>query len=434
MIISQEGVMSLGRIICLSTLLLAACSKTNGEFCEGHADDPRCAPIDGSMKCSSSSECTMPGAMVCDVSGTKTCVECTPGEATACESTEPVCGDDNACRGCTSHAECSSSSNVCLPDGSCAAETEVAYVEAGASGTCDKASPCGTLAAGIAKTRKYVKVTGAVNADTTTVSISQAVTILAAPNASVNVTADDVPVLAVSTSNADVKIYDLEVTGGTMANGIGISMLAGGTPKLTLTRAKVTNNQGIGISAAGGSLTVTQSTISGNDGGGISVAGSTATFAIVGNIVYQNGTQAGLVGGISIATMQNAANRLEFNSLNQNQVQAGFGAAIHCIAGTFTARNNIMSENGTQTNLEQVGGTCAHVYSIARPGTVPGGTGNSPMDPLFVNTLTGNLHLMPGSPAIGAADPSSGLTGFAELDIDNQKRTSPAEMGADEIP
>jgi hypothetical protein len=189
----------------------------------------------------------------------------------------------------------------------------------------------------------------------------------------------------------------------------------------------------VGISTTGGTLTVTRSTISGNSGGGISV-GNNTIFAIVGNVVFQNGTQAGLVGGISIATSQNAANRLEFNSLNQNQVQGGIGAAIHCVAGTFTARNNIMSENGTQTNLEQVGGTCAHAYSIARPGTVPVGTGNSAMDPLFANTLTGDLHLKPGSPAIGAADPSSGLTGPAELDIDNQKRTSPAEMGADEIP
>jgi hypothetical protein len=91
-----------------------------------------------------------------------------------------------------------------------------------------------------------------------------------------------------------------------------------------------------------------------------------------------------------------------------------------------------MSENGTLTNLEQVGGTCMHAYSIARPGTVPSGTGNSSMDPLFQNTTMGDLHVKAGSPALGAADPASNLTGPAERDIDGDVRSNPADIGADE--
>jgi hypothetical protein len=140
------------------------------------------------------------------------------------------------------------------------------------------------------------------------------------------------------------------------------------------------------------------------------------------------------VGGVAIGTPQSATNRLEFNSFTRNKAQDTLGTAIHCIAGTFTARNNIMSENGTLTNMEQVGGSCAHAYSIARPGTMPPGAGNSNMDPLFANTTTGDLHVSAGSPALGAADPNSDLTGPAARDIDGDVRAAPADLGADEVP
>jgi hypothetical protein len=127
-------------------------------------------------------------------------------------------------------------------------------------------------------------------------------------------------------------------------------------------------------------------------------------------------------------------NRLEFNSFSKNQTQDGAGSAIQCAAGAFTARNNIMSGNGTQTNLEQVGSSCAHIYSIVRPGVLPAGTGNKADDPLFKNTTTGDLHILPGSPAAGAADPGSDLTGVAAHDIDGDVRMNPADIGADETP
>jgi hypothetical protein len=224
---------------------------------------------------------------------------------------------------------------------------------------------------------------------------------------------------------------------------------------LALVRVKLTGNQGRGIFASGGTLAVTQSTISGNTGGGIAATGGTfavsqstisgntgggiavmnGTFVIVGNVFYLNGTGASLVGGLVISAPTDVSNRLEFNSFNQNTTANGVAPAIQCtVAGAFTARNNVMSDNGTLTNLEQVGGTCAHAYSIARPGTLPPGPGNSSADPLFVNTTTGDLHLKPGSPALGAADPTTNLTGVAERDIDGDLRTAPADLGADEVP
>jgi len=151
-------------------------------------------------------------------------------------------------------------------------------------------------------------------------------------------------------------------------------------------------------------------------------------------VFFSNGDELETVGGLAIATSQNAANRLEFNSFNKNQAQDGIGCAVQCIAGTFAASNNILSGNATATNMLQVTGTCTHAFSIVRPGTVPLGTNNSGMDPLFANTTTGDLHLMPGSPALGAANPATDLGGLAQLDFDGDQRVAPADLGADEVP
>ncbi len=372
--------------------------------------------------------------MVCDVGGTNTCVECTPQEAAACTGATPVCSDDHTCRGCAAHAECAGS-DACLPDGSCADPGQVAYVKPPALGgtdnpSCTLAMPCTKVASALQTGRPYVKLAGT-NDEGGTLSIdNRNVTLLAEDDAKLIRTSNGLHVEVKGTSQ--VEIYDLEISGASGAQGIGISMPPGNTAKLTLRRVKILNNTGGGISMTGGTLTVAQSTLSNNTGGGISM--TNGTFAIVGNVFFNNGNDALNVGGVAINTSQNPVNRLEFNSFARNKAQDGLGSAIQCVAGTFMARNNIMSDNGTLTNMEQVSGTCGHAYSIIRPGMVPPGTGNSNADPLFVNTTTGDLHVRAGSPALGAADPNSDLMGVAERDLDGDVRMRPADIGADEVP
>jgi hypothetical protein len=436
----------------------ASCRKSD-HYCPGATLD-NCNYLDAVRACTGDADCTEPTA-VCDLGGSNACVQClAPDQTAACGGGTPVCGDDHACRACRAHAECPASS-TCLPDGTCADPAQVAYVQAGAAGAqpCAKAAPCGTLqeaVTAVGASRPYIKIAGpgTLAAAAATTIDGKAVTILADPGAKLDRTGDG-PVLVVRSATANVSIYDLEVTGQTGLADAALQLEPnGGAPMLALVRVKLTGNQGRGIFATGGTLAVTQSTISGNTGGGIAASGGSltvsqstisgntgggiavmnGTFVIVGNVFVANGSPMGSLGGVVISTTQNVDNRLNFNSFNSNQTQSGVGAAIHCIAGAFTARNNIMSENGTLTNLEQVGGTCTHAYSIARPGTLPAGPGNSSADPLFVNTTTGDLHLKPGSPALGAADPSSSLTGVAERDLDGDLRTAPADLGADEVP
>lgn len=418
----------LATTLCCPLFVLAACTVKNPHYC---ADRPNNLCDDGGdapIACMSNDQCAAPKA-ICDVAGSKICVQCiAPGQTSACMGATPTCSSDNTCQACSAHADCGSA--ACLPDGSCAMENEVAYLDSGGTDnpTCSKALPCTKFDKALVTGRMFVKIKGMINEQVTI--NNRSVTLLADPGAKLTSTNSGV-ILRVDGSSV-VNIYDLEISNGLGAGGIGLSMPAGNSATVNLRRAKLLNNTGGGINTSNGNLTVSQSTISSNAGGGISL--TNGTFVIVGNVFFNNGTQLGSVGGVAITASQNAANRLEFNSFNKNQTQDGLGTAIQCIAGSFTARNNILSGNGTASNLEQTGGTCLHAYSIVRPGALPAGTGNSAMDPLFTNTTTGDLHLMAGSPALGAADPSSNLLGAAEFDIDEQKRTSPADLGADEVP
>ena len=465
----------------LVVLFLAGCVRQRDPYyCPGANPNDNCAEDAGPMACTSNDQCTAPLG-VCDVTGSGTCVQCTPDQAGACSGATPACGEDRTCRACRAHAECAGS-EACLPDGTCAEPAQVAYVKPTSLGGTDNTSctlmfPCTKVARALATGRPYVKLAGTTD-EAVTVQGAQVVTFLAEPDAKLTRTAGAGAILTVLEIGTSLTVYDLSISNAPNdPNGIGIVIpAAGGAPALTLIRAKVMSNPGGGISASGGALTVSQSTISGNAGGGISVTGgaltvsqstisgnagggisvtggaltvsqstisgnagggisvSGGTFVIVGNVFFNNGNDTQTVGGVAIDAPQSPANRLEFNTFSLNKAMAGKGLAIDCFAGVFTARNNIMSQNGTLANMEQVDGTCAHAYSIVRPGTLPSGAGNSSMDPLFVDMTTGDLHVRAGSPALGAADPASDLTGPAELDIDGQRRASPADIGADEVP
>jgi hypothetical protein len=390
----------------VATFIAFTACRAHPDFCEG-APGNRCsnidAPTDTPTTCTSSDQCTDP-TPVCDIAGSMVCVQCVaPDQVSACSGTTPACGDDNTCRACKAHSDCASS--ACLDNGSCASESSVAYVDpAGNDNTvCTKAMPCTIVQKALATNRPYVKFHGTTD-EAVTLS-DKNVTFLADPGAKLTRTNNGNILIIEGTSK--VAIYDLEISGAS-GTGVGISVASGGAQEVTLTRMRFANNLGGGVLVSGG------------------------VFRFVGNVFFNNGSQTGSIGGVSITTSQNGANRLDFNSFNKNQTQNGIGSAIHCVAGTFTAKNNIMSENGTLTNMEQVGGTCAHSYSIVRPGTLP--SGNSDADPLFKNTTTGDLHIESTSPARGAADPGSDLTGIASRDIDGDLRTAPADIGADQVP
>ncbi|TMQ11051.1 MAG: hypothetical protein E6J90_35420 [Deltaproteobacteria bacterium] len=241
------------------------------------------------------------------------------------------------------------------------------------------------------------------------VSGGRSVTFLADPGAQLTRSLGSGAIVTIQDDRTSLSIYDLSISNApNNLSGIGCLIPpAAGTPSLSLIRTTITNNPGGGASISSG------------------------TFIIVGSVFFNNGGIMSPIGGISISTGPNAANRIEFNSFALNTSQDGVGPAINCVAGGFIAKNNIMSANRTPTTgANQFTGTCMHTYSIVQPGTIPTGTHNSGSDPLFSDSARGDLRLQATSPARGAADPGSDLTGVAAHDINGTLRVTPADIGA----
>jgi hypothetical protein len=425
----QRAALTCSPLALLSLIVCAiaaapACSKDDPAYCPDRPNN-YCA-------CRSDADCVAPAA-VCEIAATNTCVECTADNAAACTGTRPVCGADLACRGCAAHADCASA--ACLEDGACAAAEEVAYVSPAGTDNeqCTQAAPCTRLTKALATLRPYVKLSGTTS-ESVTITDGRRVTLLAEPGARLRGSSPTAPILNLQGAGTAVTIVDLTISDAPNdQNGYGVLAPAGlGTVSLSLLRATIANNPAGGIHISNGALKLTRSVIRGNAGGGVTAANT--VFDITNTFFFANGNQSSFVGGLSVTAPQNAANRLEHNSFNKNQTTDGYAPAVQCGAGVFTARNNILSGNGTLTQLTQYSGSCQHAYSIVTPGALPGGSGNSAVDPRFVNTATGDLHLSPASPARDAADPSTALTGALGVDFDGQPRTAPADVGADELP
>jgi hypothetical protein len=432
--------------------------ELNPVFCSAHRDDLECqrtypdAAPDGPRSCTANPDCTAPTA-VCDLGATMTCVQCTIAD-NPCAAATPACVA-NQCQKCTQHSQCAATSNVCLPEGMCAISDQVAYVQAGGTGAspCAKGAPCGTLDDGVRANKPTVKVAaGTVTDNKTTTIDGKAVTILADPGAKLSRAMQGV-ILEVRNDNADVRIYDLEITGGTGASNAAISIPNGGTPKLSLTRVTVAGNQGIGISASAGTLTVSQSTISGNTGGGISVSAGTLTvsqstisgntgggisvsavqFDLANNFIVNNGGPAAAFGGVRFDQTNTGTRRFEFNTVTNNNGVDGAALGVVCtlVSQPVTFSNNIVYANQVGGTRTQVGGAmCSWSYSDVGPNTIAG-TGNINADPLFANPTQGDFHLMPTSPARDAANPAATIN--VDFDGDARPQATRSDMGADEI-
>jgi hypothetical protein len=415
------------RYLLLAALLsLTACKKENPDYCAQSPTPSDCPAPDSPPGCTADEQC--PG-QVCDVPS-RTCVQCTATSAAACTAATPVCDtDDHTCRACTAHSECAS--NACLPDGTCAAEDQVAYVTTnGQSTDCTHTAPCAEVSTALATNKPIIKVQSDPAKEAATIVIDgKAVTILAEPGAKLGLSTFGT-ILNVKSANADVSIVDLEITGAAGNGAFGIALDAnGGVPQLTLTRVKIDENAGGGISATGGSLTVSQSTISGNQGGGISVT-SGATFDISNNFIFRNGDpDSGTYGGISLDVATANGSTLEFNTIVDNRASAGTTrvGGVKCDITGFAAANNIIVRNSvggsTSAGTAQTLGACTFpTSSVAND--VSGLAFSSPdMEPY-------NYRLTAGSSAIDQATTPSNVA----IDVDGDVRPQGAQkdQGADE--
>ena len=410
---------------------VSACNKDNPYYCKGAPED-NCIRIDGAgPPCSDDGDCAAPFG-ICD-DDEKKCVQCNASNAEACGGEAPVCREKQ-CVACSAHTDCGAAL-ACLPSGACGTDDNVAYVDPNGTdnATCVVGAKCNTIGAALATNKPYVKISGTID-EAVTIDGGRNVTFLAAPGAKLTRSAGSGPVLMVQGENTTLAVYDLSISDGpNNVNGLGLVVPPGSASVVELHRVTISGNRGTGISVGGGALTLTRSTVSGNVGGGVKV--DNAKFVIVGNVIVANGTASTTAGGVSISTQPDSGNTLEFNTIHGNAAASPSGTGVHCAAGpSFIARNNIISDNGSSSNMLQITGSCAYRYSIVRPGAVPAGMGNLDGDPQFENPATGDYHIKAGSPAVRAADPETIFGPFNERDIDGHRRTNPADIGADQRP
>jgi hypothetical protein len=407
-----------------------ACQVKNPNYCPGSPDD-NCTQGDAmGQACKSDNDCSAPAA-ICDTAGSKTCVQCiAPTQTSACMGTTPTCGDNHACRACVSHAECTTSA-VCLPDGSCASMTDVAYAQMNGTGTaCTKATPCGTLDDAVKANRPFVKITGLLRANGQTTIDGKNVTILGDVGAKLDRDGDGV-ILEVRSPGADVKIFDLEITGQTGGTDSAISVVPnGGAPKLTLTRSAVSVNQGTGISFAGGTLTIARSMIRNNQGGGINMT-TAGVVDITNSFFHHNGSSTTSTFG-AMVVRPGAGSKIEFNTIidNASDFNSVSVGGVFCDVIGFVAANNIIFRNtgGPGAAKVQTFGSCTYGNSFIAEGT--GATDNTPMF-ASPNLAPLDYRLTLQSPTT-VRDAAGACTG---IDFEGTARPSgPAcDLGADEV-
>jgi hypothetical protein len=364
-------------------------------------------------------------------------VQCTPEEAASCTGATPACDPaTHTCVACDVHADCAS--GACLPDGTCAAEAEIAYVSGAAptiASSCTRAEPCRQLATALALTppRPYVKILAGTVVENGSMALpDRAITIIGEPGA-VLTRAGGGDFLRVESANARATLVDLAVS-YVMSTGSSAIMVKAG--ELSLIRVDVSNNQGIGVDVQGGTIRMSRSRLARNLGGGVAIDNLTRAFEVVGNIFLENGNTSSGSGGIQLKSSQASPKRLEHNSFYGN-LTGGGGAAIQCEDASLTVHGNIVSGRPTSPSAQQIGGNCGHAYSIffwLPAGNVPPGPTNQNADPLFGDPEAGDLHIKDGSPAQRAADPAAVIDALSALDIDGDRRTPPADAGADEAP
>lgn len=446
--------------IVVPLVALAGCRTENLEFCSNPANAGRqgCAgDASNGGTCRGSGDCERDFPL-CDTSlNGGTCVQCTTNDTHLCSGTTPICTNDQ-CTGCTKHADCPDS-NVCLPNGSCAMISDVAYVDgtAGSDNTvCSKTMPCNRIEKAV-MAKSIVKISGTV---TNRCTLNDASATILADTGATLMPSDNGVALDIK-GGSNLKIYDLTIStakGTNAPDGTGISV--SGTANVLLTRVTltgngtegasvtggqlscshctVTGNTGHGIRATAGTIVITQSILRDNASGGIAV-GMSAAFDIVGNIVYHNGQSDQVnAGGIDIQVNKQpngaSPNRLDFNSISDNM--SAIIAGLSCMSVTpLTATNNIVYGNGTagQVNVKLMptDAACDYIYSDIGPVGISTSPSNMNQNPLYSNEATGDLHLTQTSPVQGQADPSTSLAGLAAEDIDDQPRVTRSGMGPD---
>ncbi len=371
--------------------------------CQTSAQCADVAPICSSMACractgpTDDAECVSHNTNTprCD-SNSGNCVACLPAnnaQSADCKAAmSPICGAGSICRVCAAHAECGSL--VCNSDGSCAAQSDVAYVD-NKNGTCTGTHTgtigdpyCDIQIAIMMSGKSIVRAAGSTLAYGRLTIASGSITIVGPggmTSPSVKVGGDLTnPAVSVSGSSTAVKLDGIEITGGGAGqDGVVCSSTTVG-PALTLFRTYVHNVPGRGLTTSKCVVTVDRTQIGpANGGGGMGI--TDGTYAVTNSFIVANGT---LGPGVALST--GSTGTFRHNSVVNNLVAAGIGG-IDCGTGAMKTIENSIVFGNTKSGASQVTTTCSLAFvDIDETSAV---SSNRNVAPDFVNAVTSDFHL-----------------------------------------
>jgi hypothetical protein len=351
------------------------------------------------------------------------CVQCHSGSNADCGGTTPVC-EAGACRACSTHSECAS--GVCTADGSCAIETDIAYVEPGASdlADCSKATKC-SLAHGASLGKRYVLLSPGTFTLTATLLLSGTISLIGSTSTKPSITMTGTgPVLRVA-AFGDVSVENLEVRGGPGA-GVDCPASPTGTRKLQVIDVEVRQNTGTGIQAQACTVIASRSVFANNGINGLSVTDGSGTidecyslangsdgFSLdLGVYTVRNSIAARNVGS-GIIVNPTPGTLVEFCTSVDNM-----GGAIDCLSAGYSFPNNVLARNGSNSSQ------CTFPSSIISAG-ITGLNFKSP------DVAPYDYHITAGSIAIDAAATAS--TNDHDFDGDARPQGAGRDVGADEF-
>lgn len=401
-------------LVCRGNQCIAETCASSSE-CE--SSEPYCVSGLCGSSCDDDTQC--PGAA--QAAGNSFCVG---GECVACRvgmndcsATAPVC-DSGACRTCVADTECPS--NVCDIDrGTCIVSSSIRYAAANGIdiNDCSESAPCTVNKAfSIADSgHPWVRMLPGDFSTSTTISVPGVTMTVVGTNATLTRTTVGTAIDMVAASGLTIR--------GLVVNPIGPGLDAVychppvGTAAVLHLRASVLKAMVQTLGAC--QLMVDESDLQ----AGVDVGNNTTTMIdrsrISGSTVQTDSSTATL--SFSITNSISGAFSPVFvasTTPNAFTVYAAYntfyddtgniaGRCPHISGGsapatTATYVNNIFDAPGV-SNALMMDTTCTVDTNIVFPQTAAAGTNAIIQDPKLVDPLTGDFHLMPGSPAIDAA-------------------------------
>ncbi len=370
----------------------------------------------------------------------------------------------NACGPCSAHSDCSS--GVCMTGGTCAAPSQVAYVNnnpAICSDTAHTSTPTAPYckiadATILASPLPYIVVApsatsyDAVSLTAVVAAIGPLTIIGPGHNAatSAKIAPATGPAISIASSgNAVTLTVDgLELIGaggGAPAAGAKCQVVTSGAPSLTILNSYIHSSGLYGVDSSSCSLTLDANIIGANNtGGGVSINGG--TVKVSNNLIVANGSN-----GPGVLFAGSVSGTWWFNTVANNSYKTGPTTNQGAYNCSTTGNTLPLLQAGIVWGNDKSGGAsfdsarCAFTYTDIDDTTTPTGgtnTGNFNTNPtLTAGTLpAASYRITTGSAAENVVTSSTGLTGgtLPAHDVDGNARprasTGGYDVGASQAP